>query len=284
MTAGLAVTAALAASPAGATTVFDFSTGNPDHKLGALSQPAVAGGHAQTETADDFITTSETRLTSAGFTGLIPLAAKLSDIKNVEIEIYRVFPGDSNSTRTANVTTRTNSPGDHEIAGDTRDGADGSLSFTTKLDDPAFTVGTTVSTVRGKPNEFTGGDGPLTGQEVSFGITFNDPLLLEAGHFFFRPEVELANGDFFWLSAPFPVATPGTPFAPDRQAWIRNDALAPDWTRIGADVTHSGPVNMAFSLQGVAGVPEPSTWALMIGGFGVVGSALRRRRRVAIAA
>ena len=29
------------------------------------------------------------------------------------------------------------------------------------------------------------------------------------------------------------------------------------------------------------GVPEPATWALMIGGFGVVGSALRRRRALA---
>jgi hypothetical protein len=27
-------------------------------------------------------------------------------------------------------------------------------------------------------------------------------------------------------------------------------------------------------------VPEPSTWAMMIGGFGVVGLAARRRRRV----
>ena len=27
-----------------------------------------------------------------------------------------------------------------------------------------------------------------------------------------------------------------------------------------------------------AGVPEPATWALMIGGFGAAGAALRRRR------
>ena len=29
---------------------------------------------------------------------------------------------------------------------------------------------------------------------------------------------------------------------------------------------------------GVGGVPEPSTWALMIGGFGMVGGMIRRRR------
>jgi len=30
---------------------------------------------------------------------------------------------------------------------------------------------------------------------------------------------------------------------------------------------------------GVAGVPEPAGWALMIGGFGMAGAALRRRGR-----
>ena len=29
------------------------------------------------------------------------------------------------------------------------------------------------------------------------------------------------------------------------------------------------------------GIPEPSTWAVMITGFGLAGAALRRRRRVA---
>jgi hypothetical protein len=34
----------------------------------------------------------------------------------------------------------------------------------------------------------------------------------------------------------------------------------------------------------VAGVPEPATWALMIGGFGLAGSAIRRRRTAAATA
>jgi hypothetical protein len=38
----------------------------------------------------------------------------------------------------------------------------------------------------------------------------------------------------------------------------------------------------AFSLQ--AGVPEPATWALMLGGFGLAGVALRRRQLAPVAA
>ena len=38
------------------------------------------------------------------------------------------------------------------------------------------------------------------------------------------------------------------------------------------------------SFRVLAGVPEPTSWAMMIGGFGVVGGALRRRRAPALAA
>ena len=42
---------------------------------------------------------------------------------------------------------------------------------------------------------------------------------------------------------------------------------------------YSGLAETARTTQGfVIGVPEPSTWALMIGGFGMIGAALRRRR------
>jgi PEP-CTERM motif len=39
---------------------------------------------------------------------------------------------------------------------------------------------------------------------------------------------------------------------------------------------------MALATDGTVGpgaVPEPATWAMMIGGFGMIGGALRYRRR-----
>jgi len=81
-------------------------------------------------------------------------------------------------------------------------------------------------------------------------VRFNPPIALPADHYFFRPEVLLSSGNFLWLSAPKPIVAPGTPFLPDLQSWIRNDALAPDWLRIGADIVGQGAFNAAFSLSG----------------------------------
>ena len=132
------------------------------------------------------------------------------------------------------------------------------------------------------PNQFTGGEGPVTGMEVQFNITFNTPFTLGPNdHVFFRPEVDLGSaGDFLWLSAPKSIVFPCTN-TPDLQTWIRNDgpgALAPDWSRIGTDITHQGPFNAAFTLTGTT-VPEPETWVMMLLGFAGLGFAFRQSRR-----
>jgi hypothetical protein len=55
-----------------------------------------------------------------------------------------------------------------------------------------------------------------------------------------------------------------------------------DFLRIRA---YGGDNYFAVSeLQGFASVPEPAAWAMMLGGFGLVGSALRRRTKVSYAA
>jgi hypothetical protein len=245
------------ATPVWADTFF-FSTGNPDGKLGALSRPA-SSGKLETETADDFILTEATVISRATIHGLIPLGTPVTSITEVEIELYHVFPKDSDLTRTPAVPTRTNSPADVEIGAATRDSSKGTLGAILSVVNPSFSVvNTVVNGIFPSPNQFTGGEGPFTGEEVEIDITFNPPIFLPADHYFFRPEVQVNGGNFLYLSAPKPIVSPGTAFTADLQAWIRNSTLAPDWLRIGTDITHQGPFNMTFSLTG-NGIPEAGT-------------------------
>ena len=284
-----AVTAAVwLTTPAWADPFF-FSTGNPDGRLGALSQPPNSG-KPETETADDFILTETTTIAAATITGLIPLETPLANISNVEIEVYHVFPKDSDVGRTsgppkfstAQVPTRVNSPSDVEIDDATRDGASGTLEFSASLLNPSFSVANTVVTgINPAPGN--------SGEVVEITLTFTPPIVLPADNYFFRPEVQVAGGDFLYLSAPKPIVSPGTPFTGDRQAWIRNSDLAPDWLRIGTDIIGGTPAptfNMTFSLTGEtvpqAGMPgranchgkSVSALAHQFGGLEAAASAL----------
>ena len=109
----------------------------------------------------------------------------------------------------------------------------------------------------------------MRGQEVLISVNFTTPILLDADHYFFRPEALLSSGDFLWLSAPRPQ------FTGDLQTWMRNDNLAPDWSRIGTDITNQGPFDASFSLSGST-VPEPSTLGMLGGGLSAL-AYLRKR-------
>jgi hypothetical protein len=245
----LSLSAFLFLPPRTSASSFSFSTGDPDGLIGTLSRPASAG-LIQTETADDFLLNQCVLINQATFTGLLPLGAPLSSINRVEIEIYHVFPVDSDTNRTPAVVTRMNSPSDVEIDDATRDTLDGSLSASTmQVASPFTAMNSVVNNINPSPNQFTGGEGSVMGTEVTITVTFDPPILLPADHYFFRPEVGLSSGNFLWLSAPKPVNPPL--FAGDLQSWIRNDNLVPDWSRIGTDITHQGPFNASFSLSGV---------------------------------
>ena len=47
-------------------------------------------------------------------------------------------------------------------------------------------------------------------------------------------------------------------------------------TQFGHNSVYVGPVNAELSA------PEPASWALMVGGFGLVGGAMRSRKRTAV--
>lgn len=229
-----------------------FSTNGPNLLMGAAARSETANA-VEIEPADDFVLASDTRLTGATITGLIPHGAALKDIQSVVVQIYRVFPLDSNAVRIPHVPTRTNSPGDNAFT--FRD-ADTGLTFTARALDPKRTaLNSVVNGINPSPSQTTLGEGPVTGDEVEIHVKLAVPIDLLPGHYFFVPQVTLNSGDFLWLSAPKPIVAPGTPFTPDLQAWIRSGRLNPDWLRIGGDIVGGSPApafNMVFMLEGTA--------------------------------
>jgi hypothetical protein len=244
---------------------FSFSTGSPDGKLGAVSRPDGSQG-PETETADDFVLTQPTVISGATIHGLLkPTGSSVPSVAGVEVEIYHVFKLDSDENRTTGaptfstdkVPTRVNSPSDVEIGPATRDSSNGTLSFISNQISAFQVQNTVIDKINLKPQQLTQGEGPATGEQVAIDITFDTPLFLLPGHYFFRPEVEVIGGNFLFLSSP----RSGTPFPDgtnDLQAWIRNTNLKPDWLRIGTDIVGAGTFNMTFSLSGNE-IPEAGT-------------------------
>jgi len=277
--------AAASAMPVHAGVLYNNLT--PTDAMGIASRPDGPDPDSfEIEAADDFVLASHSFVTSASFIGILlpgPSGA-LPTVSDVIIEMYRVFPKDSDTVRVPKVPTRTNSPSDVAFA--SKDAAGGDLAFATSTLNASFTVLNSVQQggILAFPNQKTGGDGPLTGLEVQFNVAFTTPFDLPADHYFFVPQVALDDGaQFYWLSASRPISGAGTtPFVPDLQAWTRDAGLDPDWLRVGTDIvggtTAPAPTfNAAFSLEGT--VPEPSTIVLLLSalmGSGIVGRRTKR--------
>jgi hypothetical protein len=271
---------ALLALPLAASTIYNNLT--PNNQIAIASRPD-APGVLEIEAADDFILGAPSIINSGSFVGLlVPTPGAVPTISGVQVEIYRVFPNDSDTARTPNVPTRANSPSDVEI--DSRDSSDGNLSFSNSVLAATFTALNSVQDggIHPKPLQTTNGNGPLTGQEVQFNVTFTLPFNLPADHYFFIPKVEVTGGQFYWLSASRPISGAGTtPFTTDLQAWVRDANLDPDWLRVGTDIVggQTPPTfNAAFALDGAA-TPEPATVVLVLAGLAFIGA---RRFRAAL--
>src|SRR5207253_9633634 len=83
---------------------FCFSAGEPDGLMATASRPE-SRGKIEIEAADDFILASPTLVDHVTFTGLL-FHGGPGEIRTVDVEIYRVFPNDSDTTRTIHVPTR----------------------------------------------------------------------------------------------------------------------------------------------------------------------------------
>lgn len=101
-----------------------------------------------------------------------------------------------------------------------------------------------------------------------------------------------SNGDLITVgddNDPFTVASPGSPamdYLTDHERYDLVPYISSGDTQIKiATLNPSNDDNIfleTFHVAGFAsvstGVPEPASWALMVGGFGLIGSALRSRR------
>ncbi len=169
-----------------------------------------------------------------------------------------------------------------------------------------------VVTVDARANSSTGGVGRLTGFVFTLGQNFrirsNTNDLWNAGSLPRYSDGSGLIGDRFATAADDsgqPVGTQiGTNFgsysqdgfsAPFGSLVARFGGVGGTYQLLGANFTGaaagSGPAelfywdsnngdnsgNISFSIM--AGVPEPTTWAMLILGFGVVGGAMRSRRR-----
>ena len=176
---------ALLALPLAADT-FSFSTGDPNGLIATGSRPS-SNGKIEIESADDFVLTAQTSITSATFTGL--LTGATPTVGDVTVEIYRVFPKDSTVPPSSNVLTRVNSPSDIEFAD--RDAGSAGLTFTTSVQTNSFTANNSVLNGINKfPNQTTGGEGPVTGLEVEFTVKFTPP---KSNRLAMRPAVTLSR-------------------------------------------------------------------------------------------
>src|SRR5215475_8304981 len=73
----------------------------PNNSIGIAARPGLPGSF-EIEAGDDFVATSPVSITSASFVGLeVPGSTGLPAVQDLVVEIYRVFPNDSNVGRTS---------------------------------------------------------------------------------------------------------------------------------------------------------------------------------------
>jgi hypothetical protein len=177
-------------------------------------------------------------------------------------------------------------------AGTLLNGAAYQMNFAFEISN-AFDGGTTRQvnggTFWGRPSPIRRGDLLINGTTVSF----VDPYSSYYGRFSYPTSSQLDVGSngfngIYFGNLSWSRGDQGIPLALDAigsRTFDASDRVSSGFQQANQALTvftylQLQPTDLTISLAG--GVPEPATWAMMIGGFGLIGAALRRRRRLAV--
>ena len=272
----------------GGGTPFSFSTGNPDGKMATATRPDT-GAPFEIESADDFVLTHSTSITSATFTGLLPDEAPLSDVGEVVVEIYRVFPKDSDAgPADRHFSTRKcrrgsiRLPMSHSLTATQRSG----LTFTPRRGErpsprptPCSRAASIPSTHIHRRQRSRHRRGSAVRRNVHHPVRPpRRPLFLRAPGAALGRRLSCGCRRRSRSARTARRSRPGSPTCRAGPAMTGHRARLAA-RRHGHRPTRA-PFNAAFSLTGTV-VPEPSTWAMMLLGFAGLGFAGYRQARKA---
>ena len=145
----------------------------------------------------------------------------------------------------------------------------------------AFAAGDTVRFALDLSGNQRGG----ADDDYQLGFQFGGNVLLSnRGYNFFGSDVNFGGSSISGFGVSTGISS-GDPFARRSVFFTALQAGSVTFSLSTLSADDFGPIvdNVSIDLTN-AGVPEPATWAMMIGGMGVAGGALRRRAKRAIAA